>query len=69
MDGHSINKINGMTVTLGVLREITGLLVDVHGQHDHQSLLNKNRHLEFLDEFAGESVESLKTVYSKGFNE
>lgn len=69
MDGHSINKINGMTVTLGVLREITGLLVDVHGQHDHQSLLNKNRHLEFLDEFAGESVESLKTVYSKDFNE
>ena len=69
MDGHSVNKINGITVTLGVLREITSQLVDVHGQHDHQSLLNRKRHLEFLDKFAGNSIDVLKYRYSNGFNE
>ena len=50
MNGKSINKINGETVTLNQLRETAALLIDVHGQHEHQSLLQKKKHLEILDE-------------------
>ena len=56
----SISKINGETVTLANLRKITSLLVDVHGQHEHQSLLDPSKHLEILDEFAGVSGKELK---------
>ncbi len=51
----SVCKVNGESVALGTLRKITALLVDVHGQHEHQSLLNKAKHLEILDEFASKS--------------
>ena len=47
----SISKINDETVTSGKLREITGLLIDIHGQHEHQSLLYPAKHLEILDEY------------------
>lgn len=41
LNGRSINKINGETVTLNQLRETAALLIDIHGQHKHQSLLQK----------------------------
>ena len=47
MNGKSINKINGETVTLSQLRETASLLIDVHGQHEHQSLL-QNLQMLFL---------------------
>ena len=66
-DGRSINKINGETVTLSQLKEAASLLIDVHGQHEHQSLLQKKKHLEILDEFAkdelGPVAERLKQAY------
>ena len=49
----SISKINGEHVTLANLRKITSLLVDVHGQHEHQSLLDPANHLEIVDSFVG----------------
>lgn len=45
---------NGTLVNLATLKQITDLLVDVHGQHEHQSLLMQSRHIRFLDSFAGE---------------
>ena len=42
----SISRINDETVTAARLRQITGLLLDIHGQHEHQSLLYKSKHLE-----------------------
>ena len=59
-DGRSINKINGETVTLSQLKEAASLLIDIHGQHEHQSLLQKKKHLEILDEFAKEELASVK---------
>ena len=53
MPSRSVSRINDETVTLGRLREITGLLLDIHGQHEHQSLLYRSKHLEILDCFAG----------------
>ena len=50
--GRSISKINGETVTVSNLKEVAGIVIDIHGQHEHQSLLHKHKHFEILDEFA-----------------
>lgn len=52
----SISKVNGETVPLSVVRELASLLIDIHGQHEHQSLLYKKNHLRILDEFAREEL-------------
>lgn len=54
--GKSVCRANGSLITLSVLKSITDQLVDVHGQHEHQSLLSKARHLEYLDAFGGEAL-------------
>lgn len=66
-DGRSINKINGETVTLSQLKEAASLLIDVHGQHEHQSLLQKKKHLEILDEFAKEELSDVKQELQKAW--
>ena len=48
----SVSRINGETVTLGRLKEAAQVLIDIHGQHEHQSLLYKKNHLAILDAFA-----------------
>ena len=64
--GRSVSKINGETVSLTTLKSVMDLLIDIHGQHDHQSLLYKNTHLQILDKYAGEEVKELKnTIYDK----
>lgn len=56
---HGRNRcyLGGGTVTLRALRETMGPVVDMHGQHEHQTLLNPDRHLEFVDAFGGLSGE------------
>lgn len=56
----SISKINDETVTAARLRQITGLLIDIHGQHEHQSLLYPSKHLEILDEYGKSQMTELK---------
>ncbi len=51
-DGKSTCRVNGAPATAAVLREVCGGLVNIHGQHDNQSLLNPARHLTLLDAFA-----------------
>lgn len=58
--GRSIAKINDRTVTLGKLREVSGMLLDIHGQHEHQSLLQKKKHLEILDYYGKEEISPIK---------
>jgi len=52
MEGRSISRINGETVSIGKLKEAAAVLIDIHGQHEHQSLLYKKNHLAILDTFA-----------------
>ncbi len=59
-NGKSISKINGQSVTTGALKEIAGLLIDIHGQHEHQSLLYKEKHLEIVDRFAKTAIGDIK---------
>ena len=54
------NKVNDEMVTVGKLKEIAGILIDIHSQHEHQSLMYKHKHLEILDIYAGEEVSALK---------
>ncbi|MDO4523167.1 MAG: DNA repair protein RecN [Eubacteriales bacterium] len=64
----SISKVNGVSVPVSVIRELASLLIDIHGQHEHQSLLYRKNHLRILDEFAKEELkpwkERGKEVYS-----
>ena len=59
MEGRSVSRINGETVTMALLREVSQILIDIHGQHEHQSLLHKKNHLEILDAFAREETEDI----------
>jgi DNA repair protein RecN (Recombination protein N) len=65
--GGSVGRINGRTANIGLMRQLGELLVDVHGQSEHLSLLRVNHHLDLLDRFA--DIEPLKwdyhQVYSK----
>ena len=68
-EGRSISKINGETVNIKTLKNVMSLLIDIHGQHDHQSLLYTKNHLDILDKFAKDSIlelkEQIKEEYSK----
>lgn len=58
--GRSTTRINGRTVTLSMLNNITDKLIDIHGQHDHQSLLKNDKHLEFIDSLGDEELTKIK---------
>lgn len=61
--GKSVLRINGETVSARQVREVSELLIDMHGQHEHQSLLHKKKHMEILDAYAGEAAqEALELV-------
>ena len=56
--GRSVCKINGETVTARQIKELAELLIDIHGQHEHQSLLHKKKHMEILDDYCGEAFKA-----------
>lgn len=60
MPTRSISKINDETVTIATLKQVTGLLIDIHGQHEHQSLLYPSKHLEILDTYAKSRAGTIK---------
>ncbi len=59
-DGRTSCRVNGRTVSLSVLRELTERLIDIHGQHEHQSLLRPERHVDLLDAFGGDQAVALR---------
>lgn len=63
----STSRINDETVTTARLKAVTGLLLDMHGQHEHQSLLHKQKHLEILDEYSRKETENLKIQAAAGY--
>ena len=52
----AVGRVNGEAVSVSKMKEVASLLIDIHGQHEHQSLLSKKNHLAILDEFAGEKL-------------
>ncbi len=64
-DGKNEIRINGNFVTLAMLKKVTTNLVDIYGQHEHQTLLNKEKHIDYIDSYLGESVIKAKQNLSE----
>lgn len=69
MAGKSVCRINGTLVNLSALKSVSDLLVDVHGQHEHQSLLHADSHLHFLDAFERKTIEPLRQIVADLYHE
>ncbi|MCR5488187.1 MAG: DNA repair protein RecN [Lachnospiraceae bacterium] len=67
--GRSTAKVNGQTVTAATLKAVSEAMIDIHGQHEHQSLLYRASHRRILDEYAGEEMASFKEQAEKACQE
>lgn len=67
LEGRSIARVNGHSVSISLLQEIGGLLVDIHGQSEHLSLLKPSSHIGLVDQFAGnaELLKKYRGLYKK----
>lgn len=63
--GKSVCRINGKLVTISILREIGGSLVDIHGQHEHQELMDESKHLSLLDQFGNNEISNALSEYGR----
>lgn len=68
-NGRSVNRINDVVVTTAKLKEVTALLLDLHAQHEQQTLLKVSKHLEIIDSFGGEAISVLKAEVSRLYRE
>ncbi|GAB2026517.1 DNA repair protein RecN [Lactovum odontotermitis] len=68
-NGRSSCRVNGQMVNLTSLREISEFLIDIHGQHDNQELMNARHHLAMLDEFGDGEFLKLKADYQRNFED
>ena len=69
IDGKNECRINGRISTLSTLKGLTELLVDIHGQHEHQSLLKSASHISLLDKLGEKNIEKLKTEVERDFKD
>ncbi|MGX6442693.1 DNA repair protein RecN [Neobacillus sp. K501] len=65
--GKSVCRVNGKLVTISILREIGSTLVDIHGQHEHQDLMDETRHLNLLDQFGFDEISYSLSEYKEVF--
>ncbi len=65
MNSRTINTINDMAVTAAKLREVSAFLIDIHTQHQQQTLLKKNEHMKLLDKYGRSSIEPLRQEAAK----
>lgn len=68
-NGRSICRVNGSIVTIGLLKEIANYLIDIHGQNEHQELMQSEHHISLLDYFGQEHIAPLKASYLKDYQE
>ena len=67
--GKSVARVNGTGVTNAVLRQISSMLVDIHGQHDTQAIFDEGMHVKLLDRFAGAKCVKLHDDYVRSLQE
>lgn len=65
--GRNICKINGELVTLGQVSTLCSRIADIHGQYDHQSLLNTEHHIDLVDLYSKDEIQPLKTQVSEAY--
>lgn len=66
-EGRSTARVNGQSTTVGQLKSLGTVLIDLHGQHDHQALLDPERQMAFLDDWIGEECLAAKTAMAEDF--
>lgn len=69
VNGRSSCRVNGETVTVSALKKIAGILIDIHGQHDHQSLLYPEKHIDIVDRYAGDRALNVEAEVAGYYNE
>lgn len=69
MAGRSVNRINGESVTLAMIRRIADIMIDIHGQNEQQSLLHSAKHMEIVDRYAREELGDRITRMADGYRE
>lgn len=69
MNGRSTNRVNGEIVTVAMLKKISGGLIDIHGQHEHQSLLYPENHLLIVDRFDRDAIYPVKEKVAELYSE
>ncbi len=67
--GKTTSKINGKNVTVGMLKEVSSFLIDTHGQHEYQSLMNPVKHIGIVDNFCGDNFIKLKEKLSEKYRD
>ena len=65
--GRSVCRVNGSLVTISLLKEIGAFLIDIHGQNEHQELMQSENHSQLLDYFGDDSITSLKESYQEDY--
>ena len=65
----NVSKINDINCTLNKIKEVTELLVDIYGQHDSDDLRNDNKHINFLDDYIGQSIVDIKNDIKSALND
>ncbi|HIY02593.1 MAG TPA: DNA repair protein RecN [Candidatus Blautia faecipullorum] len=69
LEGRSISKINGETCTVGQMKAAASCLLDIHGQHEHQSLLYQDKQLEILDAYGKEKTDPAKAKVKEAYRD
>ena len=69
MNGRNIIRINGESASASMLKELAGVLIDIHGQHEHQSLLYTRKHKEILDSYCGKELDVLVSDIADKYRE
>jgi DNA repair protein RecN (Recombination protein N) len=67
--GKNVCRVNGRMVNIATLRKIGEHLVDIHGQHEHQELMDADKHLGMLDSFGGPELLEVKSDYTTAYHE
>lgn len=67
-NGRNTCKVNGNLVTVSELKRIMSKIIDIHGQHDNQNLLDNTKHIMYLDSFIGDELFKIKQEYQEYFN-
>ena len=65
----TINRVNGETVSVSMLKSIADILIDIHGQNEQQSLLYKNKHMEIVDRYAAEKMCGRDMEFSESYRQ
>lgn len=69
MANRSVSRINGESVSASTIKEISGMLLDIHGQNEHQSLLYKSKHLQILDLFGKQELDEYRQKVAELYKE